>query len=129
VSAVQWSMLLGALGVLAALAGAVVLHRRRPRAPGHAFWALGLSGPLLGWLVAFLGVLDTLGGRADVLPPPAFMSSSAVGLLGVIFTEVLVRRLGEGGRPDRPVTAWLLGIAALGPGWGIALLVLAWLRG
>lgn len=89
-------------------------------------WALGLAALLPAWLIAFLGLMGSspIGRRIPL--EIAFLLSSAAALLGVIVTDAVVRRLSEPARPHRPLTYWLLGVAALVPAWGIAL---AGLRG
>jgi hypothetical protein len=59
------------------------------------------------------------------MPKGAFIGSSSVPLVGVIVTDIVVRHLRQSGRAHRPVIYWLLGVAAILPGWGIALLALS----
>jgi hypothetical protein len=74
------------------------------------------------WLIAFLGGIEPPGGA----PPnkPLFIFSSALPLLGAIVTDAVVRHLRRAGRDRRPVTYWLIGVAALLPGWAASTIVL-----
>lgn len=120
-----------ALSIAAAAAGllasGLILRRlgRRPDPSPTAAWLLGLGGLGPAWLVAFLGLL----GPAPVTPPESlagasFVLSSAAALVGVISSDALLRRRQRTGRPVL-LTAWLLGLAGLLPGWLIALVALA----
>ncbi len=73
------------------------------------------------WLIAFLGLLAP---SAGPVPKGVLIGSSAVPFLGVIVTDAVVRHLRQPGRDHAPVTYWLLGVAAILPGWGVALLAL-----
>jgi len=118
------SLVAAALGVLAS--GLVLAHLgRRPEGPEPSLaWLLGLLGVLPGWVVAFVGLL----GAAEAPVGPirlAFVGSSAGGLVGVILTDVLVRRLRAAGPPRPVVTYWLLGLLAMTPAWLVTLVGLA----
>jgi hypothetical protein len=112
--------------VVGVLISRLALHRlaRRPGGldPSQA-WLLGLLGVLPGWVVAFeglLGVVDAPVGPVRL----AFVGASAGGLVGVIVTDVLVRRLRA--TRARPVaTYWLLGLLAMTPAWLVTLLGLS----
>jgi hypothetical protein len=73
------------------------------------------------WLIAFFGVLS-LG--TEVVPKGVVIGTAVGPLLGAIVTDTVVRRLRESGRQLRPVTYWLVGVAALLPGWGVGLLAM-----
>lgn len=102
------------------------VSRRRGRySPG----ILGLAGPMLAWLTAFVGLLGTSTGRRPELAfAVSWILSASVALFQVILTDAAVNRLHGAGRASRRVTYWLLGVAALLPAWGIALLGLGWTR-
>ncbi|HEV8306116.1 MAG TPA: hypothetical protein VGW35_00500 [Methylomirabilota bacterium] len=126
---VAWSVALAAVGVLITRA-AVGYVRRRPGGGAMRFWLLGLLALLPAWLVAFVALL---GASPTGLPETggaarAFVTSSAAALLGAILTDHAVRRLDASGGGDRPLTCWLLGVAALVPAWLLALLGLGWAR-
>jgi hypothetical protein len=74
------------------------------------------------WLIAFLGGIEPPGGA----PPnkPLFIFSSALPLLGAIVTDAVVRHLRHSGRDRRPVIYWLIGVAALLPGWVLNVITL-----
>jgi hypothetical protein len=74
------------------------------------------------WLIAFLGGIEPPG--AAVPNKPLFIFSSALPLLGAIVTDAVVRHLRHSGRDRRPVTYWLIGVAALLPGWVISVIIL-----
>jgi hypothetical protein len=86
-------------------------------------WLLGLLGVLPGWVVAFEGLLGLV--EAPVGPVRlAFVGASAGGLVGVIVTDVVVRRLRA--TRARPATIyWLLGLLAMTPAWLVTLLGLS----
>jgi hypothetical protein len=75
------------------------------------------------WLIAFLSTIGPPGGEGP--SKPLFIITSSLPLLGVIATDALLRRWRTAGRVLRPRAAWLLGIAAILPGWGITLITLA----
>jgi hypothetical protein len=115
-----WSVALGFLGVVAT--GLVATRFRRT--PDHfgpqAYWGIGLAALFPAWLVVFLSLLGGVSlepGLANRL----WVLSSAAGLLGVILTDGVTRRLHTAG-PRSPVTYWLLGVVALLPAWLVALL-------
>lgn len=120
---IVWSVSVGVLGICGT--GWWLTSRRRQRPQSHPlwFWCLGLVALLPAWLLAFLGLLASPTGQSVVavtLPPAALFSSGAA-LLGVVVTDVAVRRLQASGRPNGRVIYWLLGVVALLPGWGVAL--------
>jgi len=122
------SVVAGVLGVLGTCAGMTWFARRQsPRGPIF-YWVLGLAALLPGWLIAFVGLLgSSTGERPEPSLELPFILSSSAALLGVILTDAALGRLRGSGREHRPVTYWLLGVAALAPAWGIALLGLAWI--
>lgn len=116
-----WSVVAGALGLfgtgtLVARAGA-----RSPQWSPERYWLLGMGALFPAWLIAFLGVLS-LGTK--VVPKGVVIGSSVAPLLGAIVTDTLVRRLRESGRERGAVAYWLVGVAAMLPGWGVALVTL-----
>ena len=71
-----------------------------------------------GWLVAFLAVIQPASQSAvDVPLPPRALLSSAIGLIGVIATDYLLRRSQQTGRELSPVTWWVIGWLSLAPAW------------
>jgi len=123
---IPWSITAGLLGVFGSGAGLVFLGRRE--VPSTGYWLLGLTALLPAWVLAFLGLLGSSGGRTEVSSAVSWILSSSAGLLGVIITDAVARHLREVRNDHRPVVHWLLGMAALGPAWGVALVGLAWIR-
>lgn len=118
-----WSILAGLLGVLGTGVATAYLSRRNSSRRGAIYWLLGIAALLPAWLIAFLDLLGrSTGPRPERASIAAWILSSSVALLGVIVTDAAVKRLRESGRGHRPLTCWLLGVLALLPGWGIALL-------
>lgn len=118
---IMWSLIVAALGLCGAGALVARTKNRWPHWGPERFWLLGMGALAPAWLIAFLGLLAPL-------PTPVskgvVVGSSAVPFLGVIATDAVVRRLRQSGRDYRSVIYWLLGVAAILPGWGMALLVL-----
>jgi hypothetical protein len=118
----MWSIIIGVVGIFATWAALISLEGRVADWRGHHYWFLGLAGLFPAWLIAFLALLPPLTREtADVPLPPRALLSSGVALFGVIATDYLLRRLQKSGRTLRPVTYWIIGWAALLPGWLIAL--------
>lgn len=123
-----WSVGVGVAGMLATWIWMTCLARRLSFDPIHA-WLLGLGALLPAWLIGFVGLLGpSMGERPEPSLAMGLIFSSSAGLLGIILSDAAVRRFRESGREHRPVTYWLLGVAALLPAWGIALLSLTWTR-
>jgi hypothetical protein len=120
---VAWSAIVSVVGVIGAGALVAALRRRRPHWGPERYWVVGLGALSPAWLVAFLGTIEPPGGAEP--NKPLFIITSALPLLGIIVTDALLRRWRASGRLLRPVQAWLLGIAAVLPGWGLALITLA----
>ena len=118
------STIIGIVGVLASGAAVYYLQAKHPEWKAQHYWFLGLAGLFPAWLVAFLSLLPaaTRAGVDTPLPPRALFSSVA-GLLGVIATDYLLRRLQKSGYALRPLTYWLIGWTAFIPA-----LCIAWLR-
>lgn len=111
------SLIVGVAGVLASAIAAIFLKDRPPQYS----WLLGLAGLFPAWLIAFLAVLQPASqSPVDVPLPPRALFSSAAGLIGIIATDYLLRRLQQSGRVLTPVTCWIIGWAALVPAWCIA---------
>jgi len=118
---VRLSVALGVLGVAMISAGWPHLRRYVPYWGPRQHWILGLAALFPAWLIAFMGLLPSSpGGFETSLPRPALFSSAAV-LLGVIFTDGLARHLQSRTDDQWPLLYCLLGMAALIPGWFIAL--------
>ena len=115
------SLIVAALGFCGAGALVARTKSRWPHWGPERFWLLGMGALGPAWLIAFLGLL---GPSATSVPRGVVIGSSAVPLVGVIVTDAVVRRLQQSGRNYPPVTYWLIGVAAILPGWGMALLVL-----
>ena len=123
----MWSALVAVLGVLGTAGLAKRLAAARvDREPG-VYWLVGLAafGPAA--LIEFVGLLGTAGGDGGA-PRGFFMAPVGFGLLGVIGTDVWVRRLGESGRSHPALTYWLFGALALAPAWVIGWLLRASVR-
>ena len=123
----MWSALVAVLGVLGTAGLARRLAAARSdREPG-AYWLLGLAafGPAA--LIEFVGLLGMAAGDGGA-PRGFFIAPAGLGLLGVIGTDVWVRRLGDSGRPRAALTYWLLGALALAPAWLVAWLLRASVR-
>ena len=118
------SSIIGIVGVLASGIAVFYLQARHPDWKPQHYWFLGLAGLFPAWLVAFLSLLPTVTRPgADIPLPPRALFSSVAGLLGVIATDYLLRRLQKSGYALRPFTTWLIGWAAFIPA-----LFIAWLR-
>jgi hypothetical protein len=118
-----WSILAGVLGLLGTGVATAYLSTRSSARREAICWFLGIAALLPAWLVAFLDLLGrATGPRPEKFLTAAWILSSSAGLLGVIATDTLLKRLRESGRGRRPATYWLLGVVALLPAWGIALL-------
>jgi hypothetical protein len=120
----KFSIVLGVLGILGT--GAVVLYLSRwvsnwgPR----QHWLLGLMALFPAWLIVFLGLLpSSVGPERNPLPRSALLSS-VVALLGVVFTDAVIRRLDKSGYFLSTFKYWLLGLAGLLPAWLITLWIL-----
>lgn len=119
---ITWSVVAGVLGICGTGAWIIRLSSRSPHSSPERYWLWGMVALFPAWLTAFLGVLSSSTGA---VPKGVLIGSSAAPFLGVIVTDTVVRHLRQSGRHHRPVTYWLLGIAAFLPGWGVSLLVLS----
>lgn len=117
------SAIIGVVGILATGVAVFYLQAKKPEWKPQQYWLLGLAGLFPAWLVAFLSLLPaaTAPGRDTPLPPRALFSSVA-GLLGVIATDYLLRRLQKAGCTLRPLTYWLIGWLSLLPALCVATL-------
>ncbi|HXV83008.1 MAG TPA: hypothetical protein VEG60_24355, partial [Candidatus Binatia bacterium] len=87
-------------------------------------WLVGLAALFPAWLIAFLGLLpSSVGPERSPLPRSALLSS-VVALFGVVFTDMVVRRLDASGYSLSPFKYWVLGLAGLLPAWLITLWIL-----
>jgi hypothetical protein len=122
---ITWSILTGVLGVVGTWLGTAYVTSRKFDQRPEIYWLVGIAALLPAWLIAFLGLLGlSTGPRPEKALAVSWIVSSSIALFGVIVTDTVVRRLRASGRDHRPMTYWLLGLVALLPGWGIALLVL-----
>ncbi|MGH8071649.1 MAG: hypothetical protein ACRERE_41730 [Candidatus Entotheonellia bacterium] len=119
----QWSLVAGVLGVVGTGAVVAYVNKRTIRSKPAEAWFLGLAGLSTAWLLAFVSLLaPATASRPDVSLSVSWILSSAAALLGVMLTDGLMRRLQESRRARHPMMYWLLGVSALCPAWGIALL-------
>ena len=117
------SAIIGVVGILATGVAVFYLQAKKPEWKPQQYWLLGLAGLFPAWLVAFLALLpfaNTPG--VDTPLPPRALFSSVAGLLGVIATDYLLRRLQKSGVVLRPVVYWLIGWAGLLPALCVATL-------
>lgn len=116
----MWSIIIGVLGAFGTWAVMSYLAGRGSDWAPRRYWLLGLAGLFPAWLIAFLGLLQSVTKSVEApLPPPAIFSSGAA-LLGIIVTDYLLRRAQKSGRSFGAVTCWIIGLAALLPAWCIA---------
>jgi hypothetical protein len=118
---VHWTVVVAVLGLAASRWMASTLARG---AAPRVVWLTGLPALVPAWLVAFVSLLGDAGSAAGA-PRTAFLGASAAAILGVIASDALFSR--EERRPGgaRPLVCWLLGAAALGPAWLVALALAA----
>lgn len=117
------SVLAAILGIL----GTGVAMRRLSGGRPELYWLVGLLALLPAWLlefVALLGIASASGSEGR----RAFLLPSALGLLGVILSDALARRLRAAGQSRSRWVYWALGAAALTPGWAVTLMVRTWIR-
>ncbi|MFQ5520027.1 MAG: hypothetical protein ACE5FK_01405 [Candidatus Methylomirabilia bacterium] len=119
---IHWSALAILLGVGGTWLGVKWLDRQQTPRPPEVDWLLGLLAFFPAWLIPFLSLL---GRSVETLPEAsvavwAILSASA-GLLGAIVTDAVVRHLRGSAEPERRMKYWAVGLAALVPAWGIAL--------
>jgi hypothetical protein len=120
----KFSIILGVLGVFATAAGVPYLSGWNSNWGPRQHWLLGLMALFPAWLIAFLGLLPSyVGPEYDPLPRSALLSSM-VALLGVVFTDTVVRRLDKSGYFLSPFKYWLLGLVGLLPSWLITLWII-----
>lgn len=120
----KFSLILGVLGLAAT--GLVMLYRSRSLSNWRPrqYWLVGLAALFPAWLIAFLGLLpSSVGPERNPLPRSALLSS-VVALFGVVFTDMVVRRLDASSYSFSPFKYWVLGLAGLLPAWLIALWIL-----
>jgi hypothetical protein len=122
---IKWSVIFGIFGIF--VSGMVKLRLgswASHQKPQH-YWLLGVAALFPAWLITFIALFDTSVGKGPDAPAPvSAVLSSSVALIGIIFTEALVRHLDRSGRVYRATIYWLLGVGTLLPGWGIGLLAL-----
>ncbi len=119
---IRWSILIGILGIIGTAGVITYLKRREFPKVVECSWLVGLAALAPAWLVSILALLGQ--SPAEVIDTPlprSVLISSAVALLGVIFTDLLNRRLQAKDVAPRWTTLWLLGVAAFIPAWIIAL--------
>jgi hypothetical protein len=110
------SVILGVVGIIAS--SAAVFYLNQKGADARKYWLIGLAGLFPAWLIAFLTVIQPASQSAvDVPLPPRALFSSAIGLIGVIATDYLLRRAQQTGRELSPFACWMIGWLALVPAW------------
>src|SRR5262245_51908951 len=115
-------LLLGIAIVLSRVALASIATGGTSRDP-HAYWALGFLTPLPAWLVAFLGLLGTQSdAKPHLISGAAWVLSAAAALTGAIATEAVARAAGASVEAHHAPRLWRVGLFALLPAWGVALL-------
>ena len=122
---IHWLVLIGIFGIIGTAGVLTYLIRRDFHQVAKYSWLVGLAALAPAWLVSILAILGQ--SPAEVLDTPlprSVLASSAVALLGVIFTDVLNRRLQAKDVASRWTTLWLLGVVSFIPAWMIALWVL-----
>jgi hypothetical protein len=124
VTLVLWSLGLAALGLAASRWAATALTRRTPPATPRTLWVAGLPAFLPAWLFPFVSLVGAAGSTQGP-PRVTFFAASAAAILGVIASDALLGREEGHGPAARPLACWLLGAAALGPAWVVALLLAA----
>jgi hypothetical protein len=124
VTPVLWSLGLAAVGLAASRWAATALARRTPPATPRITWVVGLPALLFAWLFPFISLLGAAG-SAQGPPRAAFLGASAAAILGVVASDTLLNREEQRVPAARPLACWLLGAAALGPAWLVALLLAA----
>jgi hypothetical protein len=116
------SAIIGAVGLLAGGIALFYLEGKALEWSARHYWVLGLASLFPAWLAAFLALLPPLTRETAEAPlPPKAILSSGAALLGVIATDYLLRRRQKSERALHPVVCWMIGWAALLPGWLIAL--------
>ena len=118
------SLLAGGLGLVVSFLAERALRRGGAEGPSIRPWLLGLLALVLAWVIALVGLLEVVGTSPTGRPRTLFLLPSAVGLLGVIASDALLRRLDAGARPPDWPLRWLLGVAALAPSWLFLLVLL-----
>ncbi len=122
---IHWSVLIGILGVFGTVGVLAYLRRREVSPVVEYSWLVGLAALAPAWLVGILSILGQSPVQVTDTPlPRSVLFSSAAALLGVIFTDLLNRRLQAKGVTPRWTTLWLLGVVSFIPAWMIALWVL-----
>lgn len=110
------ALIVGVLGIIASSAAVFYLNQKSGEA--RQYWLVGLAGLFPGWLIAFLTVIEPASRSAvDVPLPPRALFSSAIGLIGVIATDYLLRSAQQSGRGPSPFAWWVIGWASLIPAW------------
>jgi|SoiMetStandDraft_2_1073263.scaffolds.fasta_scaffold01533_3 hypothetical protein len=121
---IKFSIILGVLGLLGTAAAMPYLGGWVSNWGPRQQWLVGLIAIFPAWLIAFLGLLpSSVGPEYDPLPRSALLSS-VVALLGVVFTDTTLRRLGKSGYSLSPFKYWILGTTGLLPAWLITLWIL-----
>jgi hypothetical protein len=110
------ALIVGALGIIASSAAVFYLNQKGGNM--RQYWLVGLAALFPAWLIAFLAVIQPASQSAvDVPLPPRALFSSAIGLIGVIATDYLLRRSQQSGRELSPFACWVLGWGSIIPAW------------
>ncbi len=122
---IHWSVLIGIFGITGTAGVLAYLIRRDFHQVAEYSWFVGLAALAPAWLVGILAILGQSPVQVTDTPlPRSVLFSSAAALLGVIFTDLLNRRLQAKGVTPRWTALWLLGVVSFIPAWMIALWVL-----
>ncbi len=122
---IRWSVLIGIFGITGTAGVLAYLIKRDFHQVAEYSWLVGLAALAPAWLVGILAILGRSPVEVTDTPlPRSILFSSAAALLGVIFTDLLNRRLQAKGVPPHWTTLWFLGVVSFIPAWMIALWVL-----
>lgn len=119
---IKWSLIFGVLGVI--VTGVMIPYLSKRVSPWGPLqqWFVGIAALFPAWLIAFVGLLPSSTVNSDQVPlPPVAIISSSAALFGIVLTHYAVRRLHRSGPALHPIAYWLLGLAAIIPGWCVAL--------
>ncbi len=122
---IRWSVLIGIFGIIGTAGALTYLIRRDFHQVAEYSWLVGLAALAPAWLMGILAILGRSPVEVTDTPlPRSVLFSSAAALLGVIFTDLLNRRLQAKGVTPRWKALWFLGVVSFIPAWMIALWVL-----
>lgn len=121
----RWSIYLSILGIFGTGGLLGYLRRRGSLTTMEPCWFLGVVALAPAWLVCIFAILGQSTAQVIDTPlPRPVLYSSAAALLGIIFSDVLNRRLEGWGFVLSSKISWGLGVGALVPAWFVTLWVL-----